>query len=98
MKLHKGSLLIKVVNGGFPRLAKFVAIFAIKIIRMFFYFKSFPNESSGVVRGEARILVWSKKMRCLDLKECSTIADLEIRLWVVSTICSLRWDLKDLPV
>jgi hypothetical protein len=40
-----------VVNGGFPRLAKFVAIFAIKIIRMFFYFKSFSNEPSGVVRG-----------------------------------------------
>jgi hypothetical protein len=51
MKIDNGSLLIKVVNGGVPRLAKFVVIFAIKIIRMFFYFKSFPNESSGVVWG-----------------------------------------------
>jgi hypothetical protein len=51
MILYEGSLLIKLVNGGFPRLAKFVSIFVIKIIRMFLYFKSFMNEPSGVVRG-----------------------------------------------
>jgi hypothetical protein len=45
-----------------------------------------------------RILVWSKKIRCLDLEECSTIVDFEIRLWVVSTMCSLRRALKDRPV
>jgi hypothetical protein len=32
---------MKVMNGGLPGLAKFVAIFTIKIIRMFFNFKSF---------------------------------------------------------
>jgi hypothetical protein len=48
---EKGRIGGELVNGGFPRLAKFVAIFAIKIIRMFFYFKSFPNELSGVIRG-----------------------------------------------
>jgi hypothetical protein len=51
MILCEGSLLINLVNGGFPRLAKFVAIFAIKIIMMFLYFKSFMNEPSGVVWG-----------------------------------------------
>jgi hypothetical protein len=43
--------MIKVMNGRLPRLAKFVAIFTIKIIRMFFNFKSFLNEARGVVRG-----------------------------------------------
>jgi len=43
--------MIKQVNGGFPRLAKFVAIFAIEIIRMFFYFESFSNETRGVMQG-----------------------------------------------
>jgi hypothetical protein len=43
--------MIKVMNGGLPRLAKFVAIFVIKIIRMFFNFKSFTNEARRVIRG-----------------------------------------------
>jgi hypothetical protein len=50
MKLNKGSLIVEVMNGGFPRLTKFVAIFAIKMIRMFFYFKSLSNEPIDVVR------------------------------------------------
>jgi hypothetical protein len=50
------------------------------------------------MRGGAKILVWSKKIRCLDLEECSTIADLEIQLWAVSTICSLSLALKVLLV
>jgi hypothetical protein len=43
--------MIKVMNGGLPRLAMFVAIFAIKIIGMFLIFESFPNEARGVMRG-----------------------------------------------
>jgi hypothetical protein len=45
------SLIIEVTNGRLPRLPKFVAIFSVKIIRMFFNFKSFPNKARGVVRG-----------------------------------------------
>jgi hypothetical protein len=41
--------MIKVVNGGFSILAKFVVIFVIKIIRMFFYFKCFSNELRRVM-------------------------------------------------
>jgi hypothetical protein len=43
--------MIKVMNGGILKLAKFVVIFAIKIIRMFFNFKRFLNEARGVMRG-----------------------------------------------
>jgi hypothetical protein len=43
--------MIQVVNGGLPRLAKFVAMFAIEVIRMFFNFESFLNEVRGVMRG-----------------------------------------------
>jgi hypothetical protein len=43
--------MVKVMNGGLPRLAKFVAIFAIEVIRMFFNFKGFTNEMRGVMRG-----------------------------------------------
>jgi hypothetical protein len=43
--------MIKVMNGGFPGLAQFVAIFVIKVIRVFFNFKSFPNKARGVMRG-----------------------------------------------
>jgi hypothetical protein len=44
-------MMIKVTNGGLPGLAKFVAIFAIEIIRMFFNFESLSNEMRGVMRG-----------------------------------------------
>jgi hypothetical protein len=43
-------------------------------------------------------LVLSKHIRCLDLKECSIITDLERILWIVLAMFSLRWDLKDLLV
>jgi hypothetical protein len=43
--------MVKVMNGGLPGLAKFVDIFAIKVIRMFFDFKGFLNEMGGVMRG-----------------------------------------------
>jgi hypothetical protein len=35
-----------------------------------------------------RLKVWfgKKKIKCLDLKECSTIVDFVIQLWVVLTI------------
>jgi hypothetical protein len=46
----EGFLVIQVVDGGFPRLAQFVVIFPVEIIRMFFYFQSFLNEARGVVR------------------------------------------------
>ena len=46
-----GCIMIKVVNGGFPRLAQLVAIFTVEIIRMFFDFKGFPNETRGVMWG-----------------------------------------------
>jgi hypothetical protein len=42
--------MIQVVNGYLSRLAKFVAMFAIEVIRMFFNFESFPNEMRGVMR------------------------------------------------
>jgi hypothetical protein len=50
-RLTMRSLIIKMMNGRFPRLAKLVLVFAIKIIRMFFNYKSFPNEARGVVWG-----------------------------------------------
>jgi hypothetical protein len=40
-------------------------------------------------------LVLSKHIRCLDLKECLIITDLERILWIVLVMFSLRWDLKD---
>jgi hypothetical protein len=39
------------MNGGLPGLAKFVAIFAVKVVRMFFDFEGFSNETRGVMRG-----------------------------------------------
>jgi hypothetical protein len=33
--------MVKVMDGGFPRMAKFVSIFAVKVIRMFFDFEGF---------------------------------------------------------
>jgi len=44
--------VIKVMNGGLPGLTKFVVIFAIEMIRMFFNFQSFMNEARGVMRGK----------------------------------------------
>jgi hypothetical protein len=72
--------MVKVMNGGFPGLAKLVAIFTVEVIRMFFYFKGFQMRWEEKCGEEAKIFVWSKKIRCLELKECSTIVDLEIRL------------------
>jgi hypothetical protein len=46
-----GCVMVKVANGGFPRLAQLVAIFTVEIIRMFFDFKGFPNETRGVMWG-----------------------------------------------
>jgi hypothetical protein len=43
--------MIQMMNGGLARLAKFVSIFAIEIITMFFNFQSFSNETRGVMRG-----------------------------------------------
>jgi hypothetical protein len=39
------------MNGGYPRMVEFIAIFRGKIIRMFFNFKVFMNDMGGVVRG-----------------------------------------------
>jgi hypothetical protein len=35
-KLKAKGLMVKVMNGGFPRVAKFVSIFMVKVVRMFF--------------------------------------------------------------
>jgi hypothetical protein len=47
---------------------------------------------------ETKILVWSKQMRCLELKECSAIVDLEMWLWVISTMHFFIRALKVLSV
>jgi hypothetical protein len=39
------------MNGRFPGLAKLVSIFVIEVVRMFFDFKGFSNETRGVMRG-----------------------------------------------
>jgi hypothetical protein len=49
--LKFGGLMVKVMDGRFPRMAKFVAIFSVKVIRMFFDFKGFSNETKEVMRG-----------------------------------------------
>ena len=46
-----GCMMVKVVNGGFPRLAQLVTIFIVEIIRMFFDFKGFSNKTRGVMWG-----------------------------------------------
>ena len=51
VKIGQKGLLTKVMNGGIPRLAKFVSIFMIKIILMFFNFKRFSNDARCVIRG-----------------------------------------------
>jgi len=43
--------MVKVMDGELPRLANFVVVFANKVIRMFFDFKGFLNETWGVMRG-----------------------------------------------
>ena len=35
--------MVKEINGGLPGLAKFVAIFTIKFIRIFFQFQGLPE-------------------------------------------------------
>jgi hypothetical protein len=40
--------MVKVMNGGFLRMIKFVTIFMIKVIRMFFNFKRSSNEAGEV--------------------------------------------------
>jgi hypothetical protein len=37
--------MVKVMNDRFPRMDEFVAIFVIEVIRMFFFFKGFSNET-----------------------------------------------------
>jgi hypothetical protein len=44
--------MVKMMNGGLPGLAQFVAIFVIKVIMMFFNFKGFLNDMGGVMRGK----------------------------------------------
>jgi hypothetical protein len=39
------------MNDEFPRLAKFVAVFMVEVIRMFFDFKGFSNEVRRIMRG-----------------------------------------------
>jgi hypothetical protein len=61
----------------------------IEIIRMFLYFKSFSNESE---RSNAwlRLGFWFfKANEMFGIEGVFGIVDLEIWLWVVSTICSL---------
>jgi hypothetical protein len=43
--------MIQVMNGGFPRLVEFLAIFVVEIIGMFFNFKSLTNEVRRLMRG-----------------------------------------------
>jgi hypothetical protein len=38
--LQSQRSMVKMMNGGFPRVAKFVAIFAVKVVRMFFNFRA----------------------------------------------------------
>ena len=40
--------MVKVMNGGFPRVAKFVSIFTVKFVRIVFDFHGFSNEAGGV--------------------------------------------------
>lgn len=47
---RKGGLLVEAMGRGFPRLAEFIAIFAIKIIGVFLKFKSFTYDVRGVIR------------------------------------------------
>jgi hypothetical protein len=39
------------MNGGFPGLAKLVAIFVVEVVKVFFDFQGFVNESGGVIWG-----------------------------------------------
>jgi hypothetical protein len=48
---YKLKRLTKGINGGLPRLTKFLAIFTIKIIMMFFIFQHFSNDARGVIWG-----------------------------------------------
>jgi len=50
-KLKAEGLMVKVMNGGFPRVAKFVSIFTVKFVRIVFDFHGFSNETGGVMRG-----------------------------------------------
>jgi hypothetical protein len=43
--------MVKVMNGGFPGLAQLIAIFTVEVVRVFFDFQGFVNESGGVMRG-----------------------------------------------
>jgi hypothetical protein len=46
-----GGLMVKVLNGGLPIMVKFVVIFTVKVIGMFFNFDGFPNETGGIMMG-----------------------------------------------
>jgi hypothetical protein len=43
--------MVEVMYGGLPGLAQLVVVFPIEVVRMFFYFKGFTNETRRVKGG-----------------------------------------------
>jgi len=68
--------MINTMNSGFPRLSKFVAIFVIKIVSMFFNFQCLSNDMSGVIR------FWSYNFSFVKANEMIRIVGVFVDRWL----------------